>query len=113
MKNKDIYDLGFEEITIPMSLEDRRQFFWHSSQAVEHTKKCLQKGRETFKIIVAQTSDPGLLVDISNLGIKIIKVNYCPDNLETPRFSPFFLHYLIFYDEEEYNFYRLMRGKTY
>ena len=106
-EKEDIYNLGFDEIKLEVSNEMRHQFFNVGQPLTDSTIKYLTRKFKAYKVCVCRTTNPEKLKEIDNMGLKIVKVIYTPYWMENLNWQDFFLHYMIFWDVAEYNFYRL------
>src|SRR5271165_2961480 len=112
----DIYDLGFETIRLELSLHEKRCFMAGGvkNDVVPNTITYLIKKYKALDARMSHTTDPKKLTEMHDSGLRIIHLDYVPiwheDALQWNKICPagLFLHYVVFQNQEELNFYKLI-----
>ena len=117
---EDIYDLGFETLELEITNKRRDAFFLSGVHdgVVDDTNRYLINKYQALKSITSHTTCPEKLVQMHNSGLRIIKVRYIQIWNElayrnSVTWKDFFLHYIVFNNQEELDFYKLVYKNSY
>ena len=111
-----IYDLGFETFTLELTLEEKEALMkgYRDHNIERDVIYYLKKHFKAFKILRICSSDPKILIQIQNSGLKIIRMNFIKSwrQAATPEDSYawqyIFFHFVVMVNQAELDLAKLL-----